>query len=147
VLAQSQDAAKGFIDGHVGTTGLRFAIGWRRARISTSVVLSESGRKGRCGTSRQARSPLTSHHPLLARSAARALAQSFTRLSEARLIDASTRIALPTASFGLPELEPGQRERRFSARRAWPTRGCYSSALILLTRPVIDAGAIVTSIR
>jgi N-acetyl-gamma-glutamyl-phosphate reductase len=135
---------KVFIDGHVGTTGLRIRD-WLAPRPDLDlVVLSEERRKDDAA---RRDSTLAADVTILCLpdQAARALAQSL-RDGEARLIDASTAHRIADGwSFGLPELEPGQRERiQRAARVANP--GCYSSAFILLTRPLIDAGAIVTSI-
>ena len=43
--------------------------------------------------------------------------------------------------YGLPELVAGQRERIAQAKRV-ANPGCYASAVILLVRPLIDAGLI-----
>jgi N-acetyl-gamma-glutamyl-phosphate reductase len=43
--------------------------------------------------------------------------------------------------YGLPELVAGQRERIARAQRV-ANPGCYSSAVILLVRPLVDAGLV-----
>lgn len=127
-----------FIDGHVGTTGLRIRD-WLADRADIELmVLPEEQRKdetARLSATRAADVTIL----CLPDVASRALAQSL-RESEGRLIDASTahRVADGWA-FGLPELEPGQRERIHHARRV-ANPGCYSSAFILLIRPLVDAG-------
>lgn len=127
-----------FIDGHVGTTGLRIRD-WLADRTDIElVVLREEQRKddaARLSATRAADVTIL----CLPDVASRALAQSLGE-NDGRLIDASTahRVADGWA-FGLPELEPGQRERIRHARRV-ANPGCYSSAFILLTRPLLDAG-------
>jgi N-acetyl-gamma-glutamyl-phosphate reductase len=56
-----------------------------------------------------------------------------------RILDASTahRVA-PGWVYGLPELAPRQREEIGAAARV-ANPGCYSSAVILLARPLVDA--------
>jgi N-acetyl-gamma-glutamyl-phosphate reductase len=129
-----------FIDGHVGTTGLRIRD-WLADRADIElVVLAEDRRKDDAA---RRDSTLAADVTILCLPdvAARALAESL-RDTEGRLIDASTahRVAEGWV-FGLPELEPGQRARIQRARRV-ANPGCYSSAFILLTRPLVDAGVI-----
>jgi N-acetyl-gamma-glutamyl-phosphate reductase len=62
--------------------------------------------------------------------------------SPVRILDASTAHRVSDGwLYGLPELADGQRERIASARRV-ANPGCYASAVILLVRPLIDAGLI-----
>jgi N-acetyl-gamma-glutamyl-phosphate reductase len=59
--------------------------------------------------------------------------------SPTRLIDTSTAHRVMAGwVYGLPELQPGQREAIRQAKRV-ANPGCYASAFILLTRPLIDA--------
>lgn len=129
-----------FIDGHVGTTGLRIRD-WLADRDDLELmVLPEEQRKD--DAARRAATVAADVTILcLPDVAARALAESL-RDSEARLIDASTAHRVAEGwTFGLPEIEPGQRERIRRARRV-ANPGCYSSAFILLTRPLVDAGTV-----
>lgn len=59
-----------------------------------------------------------------------------------RVIDTSTaRRIHPDWVYGLPELEPGQRERIRTAQRVANT-GCYPVGFVLAVRPLIDAGVL-----
>jgi N-acetyl-gamma-glutamyl-phosphate reductase len=59
-----------------------------------------------------------------------------------RIIDTSTAHRVdPGFVFGLPELEPAQRARIASARRV-SNPGCYPLAVILLLRPLVEAGLV-----
>jgi N-acetyl-gamma-glutamyl-phosphate reductase len=129
-----------FIDGSAGTTGLRIRE-LLAARDDLEVVaLTEAERK----------------HPAARREALRAAelavlclpddaareAAGWAEGSAVRLLDPST--AHRTAEgwvFGLPELEPGQRDAIVRARRV-SNPGCYATGFLLLVRPLVDAGAI-----
>jgi N-acetyl-gamma-glutamyl-phosphate reductase len=127
-----------FIDGHVGTTGLRIRE-WLAGRSDLAVVeLPESLRKD-AGARRDAIAGADVAVLCLPEAAAREAAE-FARASRVRVLDASTahRIA-PGWSFGLPELAPGQRAE-IAGASAVSNTGCWSTAVILLVRPLIDAG-------
>lgn len=129
-----------FIDGHAGTTGLRIRE-WLADRDDLElVVLPEEQRKD--DAARRAATVAADATILcLPDAAARGLAESL-RETDGRLIDASTahRVAAGWV-FGLPELDAQQRARIRTARRV-ANPGCYSSAFILLTRPLIEAGLV-----
>ncbi|MGH7796346.1 MAG: N-acetyl-gamma-glutamyl-phosphate reductase, partial [Candidatus Binatia bacterium] len=60
--------------------------------------------------------------------------------SPVRILDASTAHRVSDGwIYGLPELVAGQRERIAAAQRV-ANPGCYASAVILLVRPLVDAG-------
>ncbi|HSK29439.1 MAG TPA: N-acetyl-gamma-glutamyl-phosphate reductase, partial [Candidatus Limnocylindria bacterium] len=62
--------------------------------------------------------------------------------SPVRILDASTAHRVTEGwLYGLPELAADQREKIASAKRI-ANPGCYSSAVILLVRPLVDAGLI-----
>ena len=62
--------------------------------------------------------------------------------SPVRILDASTAHRVTDGwVYGLPELVAGQRERIAQAKRV-ANPGCYASAVILLVRPLVDAGLI-----
>ena len=64
------------------------------------------------------------------------------RTLRVRILDASTAHRVADGwVYGLPELTSGQRQRIAQARRV-ANPGCYSSAVILLVRPLVDAGLI-----
>jgi N-acetyl-gamma-glutamyl-phosphate reductase len=62
--------------------------------------------------------------------------------SRVRILDASTAHRVADGwVYGLPELTSGQRQRIAQAQRV-ANPGCYSSAVILLVRPLVDTGLI-----
>jgi N-acetyl-gamma-glutamyl-phosphate reductase len=127
-----------FIDGHAGTTGLRIRE-WLAARRDIELLTpSDAERK-----SVSARRAFIAEADLailcLPDDAAREAA-AWADASGTRVLDASTAHRVGDGwVYGLPELEPGQRERiRVAPRVSNP--GCYPSAFVLLVRPLIDAG-------
>jgi len=129
-----------FIDGHMGTTGLRIRD-WLAGRSDLELFeLPEELRKDSAAR-RDALASADVAVLCLPDDAARhaALLADGTR---ARILDASSahRVAEGWV-FGLPELEPEQRSRIAGASRV-SNVGCYASAVILLLRPLIDAGLI-----
>src|SRR5688572_22889453 len=130
-----------YIDGQAGTTALRIRD-WLTGRKDLEVVtLPEELRKDPAARKKA----LTDASIVLlclpddaAKEAAAWLADS-----PVRILDASTahRIADDWV-YGLPELISGQRERIAKAQRV-ANPGCYASAVILLARPLVDAGLIV----
>jgi N-acetyl-gamma-glutamyl-phosphate reductase len=133
-------AAKLYIDGQAGTTALRVRD-WLAGRDDIEVVtLSEELRK-EPQARRQALKDATIVLLCLPDDAAREAA-AWLADSSVKILDASTahRVAEGWV-FGLPELMDGQRERIAQARRV-ANPGCYASAVILLVRPLVDAGLI-----
>ena len=129
-----------YIDGQAGTTALRIRD-WLAGRSDLEVVtLPEALRKdpaARKKALQDASIVLLCLPDDAAKEAAAWLADA-----PVRILDASTahRVADGWA-YGLPELIPGQREQIAKAKRV-ANPGCYASAVILLTRPLIDAGLI-----
>ncbi|MFI5316743.1 MAG: N-acetyl-gamma-glutamyl-phosphate reductase [Myxococcota bacterium] len=131
-------APRVFIDGHVGTTGLRIRD-WLAGRRDLGVVeLPESLRKDSAAR-RDAIAGADVAVLCLPDAAAREAAE-FARESRVRVLDASAahRVA-PGWVFGLPELAATQRAE-IAAARAVSNAGCWASAAILLLRPLLDAG-------
>src|SRR5919106_6240514 len=129
-----------YIDGHAGTTALRIRD-WLAGRDDLEiVVLPEELRKdppARQRALRGANVALLCLPDDAAKEAAAWLADS-----PVRILDASTAHRVTDGwVYGLPELMSGQRERIAEARRV-ANPGCYSSAVILLVRPLVDAGLI-----
>ena len=131
-------AARIFIDGHAGTTGLRIRE-WLAGRDDLELaMLPEAERK-----SSEARRALQAKCDLtvlcLPDDAARESA-AWAAEDGARLLDASTahRVAAGWA-YGLPELCPEQRGRIANASLV-SNPGCYPTAFLLLVRPLVDAG-------
>jgi N-acetyl-gamma-glutamyl-phosphate reductase len=132
--------AKVYIDGQAGTTGLRIRE-WLAGRSDIEVLtLSEDRRKD---PEARRETILSADVAILCLpdDAAREVA-GWAQNGTTRLIDASTAHRVSDGwVFGLPELQSTQREQIRNAKRV-SNPGCYSSAFILLTRPLIDAGLI-----
>ncbi|HSE86660.1 MAG TPA: N-acetyl-gamma-glutamyl-phosphate reductase [Candidatus Binatia bacterium] len=127
-----------YIDGQAGTTALRVRD-WLEGRDDLElVVLPEELRKeptARQRALREANIVLLCLPDDAAREAASWLADS-----SVRILDASTAHRVSEGwVYGLPELVAGQRERIARAKRV-ANPGCYASAVILLVRPLVDAG-------
>jgi N-acetyl-gamma-glutamyl-phosphate reductase len=129
-----------YIDGQAGTTALRIRD-WLAGRDDLEVVvLAEELRKdpiARKKALRDAEIALFCLPDDAAKEAAAWLAHS-----RVRILDASTAHRVADGwVYGLPELTSGQRQRIAQAQRV-ANPGCYSSAVILLVRPLVDAGLI-----
>ena len=129
-----------YIDGHVGTTGLRIRE-WMVGRNDVDVLtLPEAQRKDA-----MARRELVAQADvaiLCLPDEAAAQAAAWAAEAGTRVIDTSTAHRVADGwVYGLPELQPGQRDAlRHADRVANP--GCYPSAFLLLVRPLIDAGVL-----
>lgn len=126
-----------YIDGQAGTTALRIRD-WLAGRNDLEVVtLPEELRKdpdARKQALQDASIVLLCLPDDAAKEAATWLADS-----PVRILDASTAHRVADGwVYGLPELMPGQREQIAKAPRV-ANPGCYSSAAILLLRPLVDA--------
>jgi N-acetyl-gamma-glutamyl-phosphate reductase len=133
-------SAKVYIDGHVGTTGLRIRE-WLTGRNDIEVVTLPEERRKDSAARREALRAADVAILCLPEDAAREVA-GWVQSDTTRLIDASTahRVSEDWV-FGLPELESNQRDRIRKAKLV-SNPGCYSSAFILLMRPLIDEGLI-----
>ncbi len=126
-----------YIDGHVGTTGLRIRDWLGPRRDLELLVLDEALRKDA-----SARRDMLARADLavlcLPDDAAREVA-AWPESSETLILDASSahRVAEGWV-YGLPELEPGQRGALAEARRV-SNPGCYPTAVILAVRPLLEA--------
>jgi N-acetyl-gamma-glutamyl-phosphate reductase len=130
--------SKLYIDGQAGTTALRIRD-WLAGRDDLEVVvLPEELRKdptARKKAMRDAEIVLLCLPDDAAKEAAAWLSDS-----PVRILDASTAHRVADGwVYGLPELINDQRERIAQAQRV-ANPGCYSSAVILLVRPLVDAG-------
>jgi N-acetyl-gamma-glutamyl-phosphate reductase len=129
-----------FVDGHEGTTGLQINELLAGRRDVEMLRIAPELRKDAAERGRLLNAADVAF--LCLPDAAAREAVALVDNPRTCVIDASTahRIA-PGWVFGLPELAPGQREAiRGSKRIANP--GCHASALILLARPLSDAGLI-----
>lgn len=132
--------AKVYIDGHVGTTGLRIRE-WLAGRSDLELLTLPEARRKDDAARRQLVRAADVAILCLPDDAARAVA-GWVGDVPTRLIDASTahRVA-PDWVYGLPELTTEQRAT-IRAAKLVSNPGCYSSAVILLLRPLIDAGVL-----
>ncbi|HEY7713489.1 MAG TPA: N-acetyl-gamma-glutamyl-phosphate reductase [Candidatus Binatia bacterium] len=132
--------AKIYIDGQAGTTALRIRE-WLSGRHDLEVItLPEDLRKDPAARQRALRDAAIVLLCLPDEAAKQAA--GWLSDSPVRVLDASTAHRVTDGwIYGLPELAAGQRERIAAARRV-ANPGCYASAVILLARPLIDAGLI-----
>ena len=127
-----------FIDGHVGTTGLRIRE-WLAPRVDLELwTLTESERKSEPARKKAiAESDLT---VLCLPDEASRQAAAWADEAGARLIDASSSHRVSDGwVYGLPELTATHREAIRDARFV-TNPGCYASAFVLLVRPLVDEG-------
>ncbi len=129
---------KVYIDGHVGTTGLRIRD-WLAGRDDVELLTLPEERRKDAAARRDRIWAAAVAVLCLPDDAARAAAEWATD-AKTRIIDASTahRVAAGWV-YGLPELAPAQRDAIRQAKFV-ANPGCYASAFILLVRPLIDAG-------
>jgi N-acetyl-gamma-glutamyl-phosphate reductase len=133
-------AAKLYIDGQAGTTALRVRD-WLAGRSDIEVVTLPEELRKEPQARRQALNDATLVLLCLPDDAAREAA-AWLADAPVKILDASTAHRVTEGwVFGLPELMAGQRERIAQARRV-ANPGCYASAVILLVRPLVDAGLI-----
>jgi N-acetyl-gamma-glutamyl-phosphate reductase len=127
-----------FVDGHVGTTGLRIRD-WLADRDDLEVwTLDEAERKS--GLARRKAIAEADLSILCLPDDAAREAAAWAAESGSRVLDASSshRVAEGWV-YGLPELAPGQRDAIRGAQRV-SNPGCYPSGFLLLVRPLVDAG-------
>ena len=127
-----------FIDGHVGTTGLRIRD-WLAGRDDCEIwTLPESERKSEAA--RKAAIAEADVSVLCLPDDAAIEAAGWAKESGGRIIDASSahRVAEGWV-YGLPELTPEHRETIAQAQLV-SNPGCYPSIFIPLVRPLIDEG-------
>jgi N-acetyl-gamma-glutamyl-phosphate reductase len=129
---------KVYIDGHVGTTGLRIRDWLEGRRDLELLVLADAERKN--APARRARIAAADVAVLCLPDDAAREAAGWAAECGTRVIDASTahRVADDWV-YGLPELAPGQRQAIAAAERV-ANPGCYPTGVVLLVRPLVDAG-------
>lgn len=129
-----------FIDGHVGTTGLRIRE-WLGLRSDLELrMLDDAERKS--DAARQKAIAEADVSVLCLPDAAAEEAAGWAKQSGSRLIDASSAHRVtPGWVYGLPELAQGQREAIRNAQLV-SNPGCYPTPFVALVRPLVDAGLI-----
>jgi N-acetyl-gamma-glutamyl-phosphate reductase len=129
-----------YIDGHVGTTGLRIRE-WMARRTDVELLTLPDAQRKDVRARRERISTSDLSVLCLPDDAAREAAL-WAADAATRVLDASTahRVAEGWV-YGLPELTGVQRDAIRQAQRV-ANPGCYSSAFILLLRPLIDAGVV-----
>jgi N-acetyl-gamma-glutamyl-phosphate reductase len=129
-----------YVDGHAGTTGLRIREWLAHREDLDLVTLPDAGRKDREARRERIRSADVALL-CLPDDAAREVT-GWVADAPTRLIDASTAHRVADGwVYGLPELGGAQRDA-IRAAKCVSNPGCYSSAFILLIRPLIEAGLI-----
>jgi N-acetyl-gamma-glutamyl-phosphate reductase len=129
-----------YIDGQVGTTGLQIHERLARRTDVELLAIEEARRKDPAARAELLRSADLAILCLPDDASREAVALAGD--ARVRFLDAST--AHRTAegwTYGLPELEPGQREAIRRARRV-ANPGCYPTGVVLLLRPLVDAGLV-----
>ncbi len=131
---------KVFIDGSVGTTGLRIAERLAGRTDIELITLPEEKRKDSAARA-EALNAADIAFLCLPDDAAREAVSLITN-PDTVVIDASTaHRTLPDWAYGFPELSKGHREKiKTSKRIAVP--GCHASGFISLVYPLIEAGLI-----
>lgn len=131
-----------FIDGRHGTTGLQIHERLERLGDIEIIEIPQHKRKDLCSKVALAKkADLTIS--CLPDDASRKLAAELP--AKVKLLDASTAFRTdPSWTYGLPELQPSQRNAIRNALRV-SNPGCYPTAVILLLKPLIAAGLLPTS--
>ena len=127
-----------YIDGHVGTTGLRIRD-WLEGRDDLDLLhLPEEKRKD--PDARRARVEEADVTVLCLPDDAAREAAGWAAASGTRVVDASTAHRVAEGwTYGLPELDPERRARIGRAGRV-SNPGCYPTGFVLLVRPLVDEG-------
>ena len=127
-----------FIDGHVGTTGLRIRD-WLAGRDELEVVSLDEERRKDAAARREALMAADVAILCLPDEAARE-AVSLVHESGTRIIDASTAHRVDEGwVYGLPEISTEQRAA-IAAARFVSNPGCYPTAVILGLHPLVEEG-------
>ncbi|MGH0035785.1 MAG: N-acetyl-gamma-glutamyl-phosphate reductase [Myxococcota bacterium] len=127
-----------YIDGHVGTTGLRIRD-WLGPRRDLELLTAPEAARKDPGIRRDLVAEADLAVLCLPDDASREAA-AWAEAAGTRLVDASTAHRVAEGwEYGLPELAADQRDRIRKADRV-SNPGCYPTAVVLLVRPLVDAG-------
>lgn len=131
-------APRVYIDGHIGTTGLRIRD-WMAERRDVELLRVPEARRKDDAARREAVEAADIAVLCLPDEASRQ-AVGWARGADTRVIDSSTAYRVDGSFvYGLPELAPGQRDAIRQARFV-ANPGCYPTGFVLLVRPLVDAG-------
>ena len=137
-------APKIYIDGQAGTTALRIRE-WLAGRKDIEIVILPDELRKDPIARKKALQDASIVVLCLPDDASREAA-AWLADAPARILDASTAHRVSEGwVYGLPELKSGQREEIAGARRV-ANPGCYASAVILLIRPLVDAGLLTSDV-
>jgi N-acetyl-gamma-glutamyl-phosphate reductase len=129
-----------YIDGQAGTTGLQIHERLAPRDDLTLLEIDEARRKDPAARTELLRSADVAILCLPDDASREAVALAGD--APVRLLDASTAHRVGDGwVYGLPELAPGQRAAIRDARRV-SNPGCYPTGVILLLRPLVDAGLV-----
>ena len=129
-----------YIDGHVGTTGLRIREWLAEDADLELLTLPEAQRKDEAA--RRDAIAAADVAVLCLPDAAAIEAAAWAEAAGTRVVDASTAHRVADGwIYGLPELCDGQRARIAGAGRV-SNPGCYPTGYLLLLRPLVDAGLV-----
>jgi N-acetyl-gamma-glutamyl-phosphate reductase len=135
-------APRVYIDGHAGTTGLRIRD-WMAERSDLELLVPPMEGRKDPAIRRKFIADANVVVLCLPDDASREAA-AWAGESNTRVLDASSVHRVSEGwVYGLPEVEPGQRERIAKAERV-SNAGCYPTGFLLLVRPLVDAGLIGT---
>jgi N-acetyl-gamma-glutamyl-phosphate reductase len=133
-------AARVFIDGAAGTTGLEI-----RERLAARADLKVMQLPDRDRKDPKARAGALNESDVVILCLPDEAAREAVALIEnpaVRVIDASTAYRVAEGwAYGFPELEPGQRAK-IAAARFVSNPGCYPTGFLALVRPLVRAGII-----
>jgi N-acetyl-gamma-glutamyl-phosphate reductase len=131
-------APRVYIDGHVGTTGLRIRE-WLDGRKDLELLTPDEARRKDPEQRRELLESADLAVLCLPDDAAREAA-SWLEGSDTRILDASNAHRVVDGwVYGLPEIAPEQREAIAAAPRV-SNPGCYPTPVILAIRPLVEAG-------
>ena len=129
-----------YIDGQAGTTGLQIRERLAPRRDIALLEIDETRRKDPAARSELLRSADVAILCLPDDASREAVALAGD--APVRLLDASTAHRVADGwVYGLPELAPEQRDAIRAARRV-TNPGCYPTGVILLLRPLVEAGLV-----